>query len=815
MSEQSFLNGRITFHAHTGALSLTFGVWTPVREAMAAAHYRLGDTPYHLSLTGPEVSFGVGENRVTFSHHDDHLRLDWNWTATADTLETWLEVTNLGRDPVALDRLDVLGVVGASGLDLPGPVADWRVYQNGWQSWSPAGVRRVGDGPFPTPAADEHRRKHVPHGDGPHSTSDKARSEWVTVIAPPPSAVEEQGPASLLLLGFVTGADQLAEITLRADDFRGLSRSKFSTLRSRPIRDRDSGVTDPPGARERNELDLLSLTATCHTDGIPLDPGQSLRSERLRVAVGPDGWGLLEAWARRAGELMHARVPEKTPTGWCTWYYYFGLNTAQDVYANLNAIRRRHLPLDLVMIDDGYQAAIGDWLTLDPDRFTDMEAVAATIRREGRIPGIWTAPFGLAATSQTFADHPDWVLRDETGEPVRAWTHRSEAIYALDTTHPGAADWLRDTFQTMRWEWGYDAFKVDFLFAAALPGRRHDPRTTRAQALRRGLAIIRDAIGDDAFLLGCGAPLGPAVGLVDGMRVGPDVAPAWEPSPAGDLSAPGAANALRNAVARAFTHRRLWLADPDCLLARPRGDKSQLSRYEAHTLATVLTLTGGMLLDSDPVGDLPPSRLALLRRTLPPTDRVACPLDFFERDLPEILVLPVERPWGRWWLVGLINWDDHTRATTVTPAALGLPPGRYHVYDQWRARYLGQTEGPLTLPHHRPHETFLLLFKPVTDRPDWLTSTFHLAAGGVEVTDVIRQKLGERRQKLVVHVEQRGENFGRLVFTVPTGWVVLEAQVNGRRRSVNVRDGEARLVDMGFTLRDRAWVLVDFASLAG
>jgi hypothetical protein len=297
------------------------------------------------------------------------------------------------------------------------------------------------------------------------------------------------------------------------------------------------------------------------------------------------------------------------------------------------------------------------------------------------------------------------------------------------------------------------------------------------------------------------------------MRIGPDVGTTWQPPLKGDLSAPGTVNALRNSIARAYTHRRLWAADPDCLLARPRGDRSQLTLYEARTLATVLALTGGVVIDSDLVGNLPPSRLNILRQTLPPSDQVAFPLDFFERDLPEILMLPIERPWGRWWLASLINWDDHTRATDLELASLGLPPGRYHVYDQWRALYLGQTDGPLALPPQRPHETLVLLFKPVTHRPEWLTSTFHLAGGSVEVVDVIRQKLGERRLKLVVHVEQEGKNFGRLVFTVPAGWVVLDAQVNGRRRSVNIRNAEAGLVDMGFTLRDRGWVLVDFAKM--
>jgi alpha-galactosidase len=469
MTDQSFLDGHITLHAPTGTLSLTVGARTPVRGAMAAACYRLADVSYCLRVAGPDVSFGVGENLVAFGHHDDHLHLEWSWTVHGDGLEAWLEVTNQGDVPLTLDRLDVLH---APELDLPGPVADWRFYQHGWQSWSPTGVRRVGDGPFPTPDNDEYRLMHLPHGDG-------LRSEWVAVIVDPtpgpspaqgggtpPSRVGKGGGGIGLLLGFVTGADQLAEVVLDADD------------------------------------EFHHLTATCHTDGVPLEPGESLRSEQLRVAAGPDGWGLLEAWAGRMGELMRARVPHKTPTGWCTWYQYFGFNTAQDVYANLNAIRRHRLSLDLVMIDDGYQATIGDWLALNPDRFTDMATVAATIRREGRIPGIWTAPFGLAATSQTFADHPDWAVHDEAGGPVLAWKHWSQPVYALDTTHPDAAAWLHTVFRTLRREWGYDAFKVDFLFAAALPGRRHDPRATRAQAVRRGLAIIRDAIGDGAFLLG-------------------------------------------------------------------------------------------------------------------------------------------------------------------------------------------------------------------------------------------------------------------------------------------------------------------------
>jgi alpha-galactosidase len=781
MREHSFLGGPIVLHSNTGTLCVTLPwLGEPITQGRisldgttAGLDYRLDEKPFRLALAGPDVSFGVGDNRVTFTCGDDNVRLDWNWTRVGDTMESWLDVTNQANRPIRVDRLLVLQV---EAPDLPGPVAEWWFYHNGWHSWDPTGVRRVSDGPIPIPSGDDQRRTDLPYANG-------LRSEWVTVVSAPviPESGQEVPDARpsrdtlQLVVGFVTAADQLAEVVLDA-----------------------SG-------------EFPNLAAICYADGLHLDPGQTLTSERLQLAAGADGWALLEAWAERMGELMLARVPEKTPTGWCTWHYYFGRNTAQDVYANLNAMRRRHLPLDMVIIDDGYQAAIGDWLILDPDRFTDMPSLAATIRRERRMAGIWVAPFGLADNSQTWASHPEWVLRDEAGEPVLAWNHRGQAVYALDTTHPEACDWLHTTFHTMRREWGYDFFKADFLFAAALPGHHHDPQTTRPQALRRGLSIIRDAIGDDAFLLGCGVPLGPAVGLVDGMGIGSEVSPTWEPPSAGHLSAPGIAHTIRNSMARSFTHRRLWAADPGCLLARPRSDNSQLSLYEARTLATVLALSGGLLLDGDRLSSLPPARLAMLRQTLPPSNEVARPLDFFRQDRPETLILPVERPWGHWWLLGVINWRDSTRNFSLQPAELGLPPGAYHVYDQWRQDYLGQVEGRSLSLRQRPHETSLLLLKPTADRPEWLTSTFHLAAGSVEVVDVIRQRIGERRQKMVVRLEQRGENFGRLVFSVPEGWVVLDAQVNGRRRSVNIRAGEARLVDMGFTLRDRGWVLVDFA----
>lgn len=44
-----------------------------------------------------------------------------------------------------------------------------------------------------------------------------------------------------------------------------------------------------------------------------------------------------------------------------------------------------------------------------------------------------------------------------------------------------------------------------------------------------GLEVVRRGTSENAFLAGCGSPFGPAVGIVDAMRVSPDVSPTWTP----------------------------------------------------------------------------------------------------------------------------------------------------------------------------------------------------------------------------------------------------------------------------------------------
>jgi alpha-galactosidase len=275
--------------------------------------------------------------------------------------------------------------------------------------------------------------------------------------------------------------------------------------------------------------------------------------------------GALASWGSDFAALAGVGALRPPPTVWCSWYHYFERVTQDDVEENLAAIGDLDLDIGVVQIDDGYQAEIGDWLTLS-DRFASLQEIVDSIRGAGRRAGIWVAPFLMGARSAALREHPEWAIGG--AEPGQGW---GQELAALDATHPAAEAWLREVFGTLR-ATGIDYFKIDFVFAGAMEGGRADPGVTGVDAYRHGLRVIREAIGPDAFLLGCGAPILPSVGLVDAMRIGPDIAHHFEPLD-GDLSQPSQRAAAMNSRWRSWQQGRFWVNDTDCLVAGPHVER--------------------------------------------------------------------------------------------------------------------------------------------------------------------------------------------------------------------------------------------------
>jgi alpha-galactosidase len=686
----------------------------------------------------------------------------------------------------------VLSLDAAHGaaVNLAAQPMQWRFFQNGWQSWSAAFARATNNGVYADPNTEQYRAMHQPHGIP--SKPKTLASEWFTIITGGRTAdvgeIPASGlPASSVLLGFITSADQLGEIRLQ------LENGEFACL-----------------------------DATAFADGVRLDPGEKLASEELVLMFGDNPLAMLEDYASKLGETMHARIPASPITGWCTWYYFFGGNTERDVIGNLERIRAERLPLDLILIDDGYQTADGDWTSVDTSKFPHgMKWLADEIKRAGHVPALWLAPFAANENSALAREHPEFLLRDANGEPISAWQHWGAKCFSLDLTRLDVQSWLRNLFHTLSDDWGYELFKLDFTYTAAEPGVRGDPKTTRAQALRRGFEIIRETL-DDKKILGCGAPFGPSAGLIDAMRIGPDVSINWEPFFHGDPTAPSTAYAMRNTLTRAFMHNRLWQNDPDCVLVRRRDDESALVLNEMRTMVSIIGLSGGAVLSSDNLPSIRRGRLKYLKQILPPTGRTARAIDLFKNELPQLFVLPIDAEWAIGpdrhppVVVGAINWSEKTTQTEIELQELGLDPRReYHVYNYWHRRYLGIVQGSIRIARHQPHETRVLLFKPVSDRVELLTTTFHLAQGLCEVEKVERReelragKRGTQKsvQILKVQLVKRGFQRGDLLFALPKGSRLVAVRVDGRVSPHRFVD--PGIVAVGLTLDERAIVEIE------
>ncbi len=107
---------------------------------------------------------------------------------------------------------------------------------------------------------------------------------------------------------------------------------------------------------------------------------------------------------------------------WCSWYEYFTAVTEDDIHENLRAMDSLELPVDVVQIDDGYQSALGDWLTLS-GRFRSRAALADAIRARGQRAGIWTAPFLVAPHSELARSTPTgWSATPRAHPCTRATT---------------------------------------------------------------------------------------------------------------------------------------------------------------------------------------------------------------------------------------------------------------------------------------------------------------------------------------------------------------------------------------------------------
>lgn len=413
-----------------------------------------------------------------------------------------------------------------------------------------------------------------------------------------------------------------------------------------------------------------------------LKPGKKIISSPIQFRRGTNPVKMLEELGLQ-WEKGLKRKPKKTLLGWNSWDYYAGAVTSGDIYQNQKEAKKHFGDkIKYFVIDEGYEPQWGVW---DANaKFPEgLHKFCTRIKSKGGIPGIWTAPLLVNYYTPLYRNKPGWFARKNNGEiftqPLAYGT-----MACLDITNPEVENHVFKTFKKLK-GYGFEYFKVDFSQIALFCDKFSDPAVPRGNILRKTFSTIRRAIGNESYLLACGAPFESVTGIVDAVRTSGDIHNYWS----------HIFTNTRSNFSRWWMHGNLWNNDPDFLIVRCRATSPdpafnrkweakpfeyrdawcngrEMNYNEAEVYALALYLTAGDIFLGDNLAKLNDKGICLLKRVInsPKLIRSAVPLDLFtgHDHMPSVLLADE----NDFWVLGLFNWEEDAAEISVNLEEIGI-----------------------------------------------------------------------------------------------------------------------------------------------
>jgi len=155
-----------------------------------------------------------------------------------------------------------------------------------------------------------------------------------------------------------------------------------------------------------------------------------------------------------------------------TWIELIYDQNQEDILTYAHAIIDNGFPPGVLMIDDNWQEAYGNW-KFHPDRFPDPKSMMNELHDLGFKVMVWVCPFvspdteifRSGAREGLFLKYPE--NHNPIGSPssyfrniaLVGWWNGYSAV--LDLSNPKAKDWFRGQLQYLVDEYGVDGFKLD------------------------------------------------------------------------------------------------------------------------------------------------------------------------------------------------------------------------------------------------------------------------------------------------------------------------------------------------------------------
>jgi alpha-galactosidase len=426
-------------------------------------------------------------------------------------------------------------------------------------------------------------------------------------------------------------------------------------------------------------------------------------------------------------------------TGWTSWYAFRDRVKQSDITETAAVVAQALAPYgyEYVQIDDGFQQnPIGvpdHWLTPNEKFPQGLNGLRDSITQQGLKPGLWT---NVSFAQRDYAiAHPEYFVKDAAGGPARGnWVG-----YVMDGSNPlTLAELVAPVYRTLKAS-GWKYFKVDALRHLKYEGyNSYADYFTRKQLDREAVyrqfaESITSELGPGVFKLMCWGVRPELIGLFDGCRLGND---------GFGYGGFSEYNSFNNIV---------WRNDPDHI---------ELKQPDAYRAATITSLTGSILMLTDPPGMYRTDRVEAARRASPVLfalpgqiyDVEPSRSDAIGRAAVEmsgsgprtfdatqelsthyLYAVDVSRPYEQWMVLARTGGEPSIRL-----ADLGLAPDReYLAFEFWTKAALGAFQGTLTPGLIDPRfGVQAICLREKVDHPQILATNRHVSCGAVDVADV-------------------------------------------------------------------------------
>lgn len=624
-----------------------------------------------------EVTVTANRDHRVVSGIDDEKKIDWEMVIS--TVDQWsvridLMVFNRSGQQLKLEQIDILSGKLTGTTD----AGRNRVLVSGLHSWDGASLTRL-------------------------TNEATIESYYTLALQSPPLAA-----------GFLAGRHNL-------DRFR---------------------VNPGPGGTE--------LTAYAECNQCVLPAGASRSADPLFISGYRNPLRQMEVFADLASVENSVQLWPDNFAAWCSWYagwmrpesiYEFKNGLENGVETNIPLIAKelgtRGTPT-MRVVDDSNEMAYGDWDDRTLAVPKGFSRLARTMASTVIMPGVWYPPFWVSTGSRLFMKNPDLLCRNWNGQvAVGKNAGIPEDMYGnhlafLDASNPAAAEKLEATARSWR-DRGFRYVMTDFMYWGAWQQKRYDSTLTAVESYNLGMQAMRRGYGKDTYWLHCGALLGPAMGLSDGMRISGD-------SHGDDISS------YISAASRWFYNWRVWLNDPDAIVCRRYGEEKGVDW--AHSWMSWMALAGTVLTYGDTFDDLPPGYLESYKRVLPPLPVAGRPLDLWENDPYLLWGMDPGIADGPYTLFGIfefqgllsgqkitLNLDEVAARSRSWDYSPKESPAAWLLWDFWNQR-MTKVAGPVfTIPI--PSKSCIVYsLRPDLGRPQLLGTSGHFSQGTLETYEI-------------------------------------------------------------------------------